>query len=134
MLTSKDQELSNRASVLAIGTELTTGQITNRNAPWISERLVQLGVEVVLHETVADDRSAIEAALNRCSQVSRLIFVTGGLGPTTDDFTRECIAQWAGRKLHFYEESWKKIVTRLSRLGIPVAEANRQQCFLPHGS
>jgi nicotinamide-nucleotide amidase len=123
-----------KASVLAIGTELTTGQITNRNASWISEKLVSLGMEVVLHETVADDRPMIREALDHCAKVSQFTFVTGGLGPTTDDFTREVIADWLGKKLEFNEESWQKIVARLSGLGIPVAESNRQQCYFPAGA
>lgn len=129
-----ERENSPTASILAVGTELTTGQITNRNASWISERLVNLGVEVVLHETVPDERDLIFDALERCSRASRLIFVTGGLGPTTDDFTREVIAQWSGRPLEFHEPSWRKIQERLSRLGIPIAPSNRQQCYFPSGS
>ncbi|MGZ3688062.1 MAG: competence/damage-inducible protein A [Bdellovibrionota bacterium] len=125
---------SARASILAIGTELTTGQIINRNAPWISERLVNLGIEVTLHETVADDRLGILEALDRCAQAASLVFVTGGLGPTTDDFTREIIAKWLGRKLAFDEDSWSRIQQRLGRMGIPVAESNRQQCYFPEGS
>lgn len=122
------------ASILAIGTELTTGQITNRNAAWLSERLTDLGVEVVLHETVADDRPMIRSALDRCRGLSSMIFVTGGLGPTTDDFTRESIAEWLGRPLRWHEPSWTKITDRLARLGIPVAESNRQQCSFPEGA
>lgn len=122
------------ASILAIGTELTTGQITNRNAAWLSEKLVELGLEVVLHETVADDRPAILDALDRCESLSRFIFVTGGLGPTTDDFTREVIAEWSERELEFDPGSWEHIVRRLSGFGIKVAESNRQQCYFPKGS
>lgn len=123
-----------QVSILAIGTELTTGQITNRNAAWISEKLVNLGAVVVLHETVADDRAAIAQALDRCSSVSRIIVVCGGLGPTTDDFTRECIADWLHSPLEFYEPTWTKIETRLTQLGVPVAPSNRQQAFYPKGS
>lgn len=123
-----------KASILAIGTELTTGQITNRNAAWLAERLADLGVETVLHETVADDREMIQAALDHCRSVSSLILVTGGLGPTTDDFTRESIAEWAKKPLRFYEPSWLKIHGRLTRLGIPVAESNRQQAYYPESA
>jgi molybdenum cofactor synthesis domain-containing protein len=123
-----------KASILAIGTELTTGQITNRNAAWISGKLADLGVETVLHETVADDRAMIRSALDRCRNVSRMIFVTGGLGPTTDDFTRDVIADWLGKPLEFHEPSWIKIQARLTRFGIPVAESNRQQCYYPEGA
>jgi molybdenum cofactor synthesis domain-containing protein len=123
-----------KASILAIGTELTTGQITNRNAAWISSQLADLGVETVLHETVADDRAMIRWALERCRELSSLIFVTGGLGPTTDDFTREVIAEWLGKPLQFHEPSWTRIQARLTRFGIRVAESNRQQCYYPEGA
>lgn len=123
-----------KASILAVGTELTTGQITNRNAAWLSDKLAEMGVETVLHEAVADDRAMIRSALDRCRELSELVFVTGGLGPTTDDFTREVIAEWLGKPLQFVESSWKKIETRLTRLGIRVAESNRQQCYFPEGS
>ena len=123
-----------KASVLAIGTELTTGQVTNRNAAWISQQLTDLGVEVVLHQTVADDRPRMLAALQACSQESQFIFVTGGLGPTTDDFTREVIADWLKKPLQFNSGAWQAIVDRLQGLKIPNAESNRQQCFFPEGS
>jgi molybdenum cofactor synthesis domain-containing protein len=131
---SSSGNLAVQASILAVGTELTTGQITNRNAAWLSERLVNLGIQVVLHETVPDDRPAILRALDRCWECSRLVFVCGGLGPTTDDFTREVIAQWLDRPLEFYEPSWTKIQTRLQKFGIPVAPSNRQQAFYPQGA
>ncbi len=123
-----------KAAILAVGTELTTGQIINRNASWLSDQLTSMGVEVVLHETVADDRPRIREALNRCSKLAQWIFVTGGLGPTTDDFTREVVSDWANLKLQFDEESWNGIVRRLTSFGIPVAESNRQQCYFPRGS
>src|SRR4051794_7715109 len=119
-------QIRGKASILAVGTELTTGQVTNRNAAWISEQLVHLGVEVVLHETVPDDRHGIRRALDHCAGLSQFIFVTGGLGPTTDDFTREIIAEWLGQPLQFHEEIWKQVSTRLTDLGVPVAESNRQ--------
>jgi molybdenum cofactor synthesis domain-containing protein len=122
------------ASILAVGTELTTGQVTNRNAAWIAEKLVNLGVEVILHETIADDRDRIEAALEHCANLSQLIFVTGGLGPTTDDFTRDVIASWLKQDLQFDAPSWDRIVTRLNQFGIPIADSNRQQCYFPKGA
>jgi len=123
-----------KASILAIGTELTTGQITNKNAAWISEKLGDLGIETVLHETVPDDRVLIRRALDACAETSDLLFITGGLGPTTDDFTREVISEWLDCKLQFHEPSWTKIVDRLTQRGIRVAESNRQQCFFPKES
>ncbi len=123
-----------RARILAIGTELTQGQITNRNAVWISERLTNLGIEVTAHVTVPDDHALIRAALDEAAAASEILFVTGGLGPTTDDFTRDVLAAWIGSELRFHEASWTKIVRRLSERGIEVAPSNRIQCFYPDGA
>jgi nicotinamide-nucleotide amidase len=123
-----------RASILAVGTELTQGQITNRNATWISDRLTNLGIEVVLHLTVPDDHTLIREALDAAAMKCDLVFVTGGLGPTTDDFTRDDLANWIEAPLEFRAASWEKIVRRLTERGIEVAESNRIQCFFPRGS
>ena len=127
-------DTAHSVAILAIGTELTDGQILNRNAQWLSQKLTDLGFRVLQHETVPDDRPLMREALARFSSRAGLIFVTGGLGPTTDDFTREVIAEWAGRELKWDEASWAKIVERLGRLGVPVAESNRRQCFFPASS
>ena len=121
-------------AILAVGTELTSGQISNRNSETLSRRLSDLHCEVVLHETVPDDRPLIRSALERCASVARILFVTGGLGPTTDDFTREVIAEWLGEPMEFDPGSWDHITERLKRFGIPVAESNRQQCYFPKGA
>jgi molybdenum cofactor synthesis domain-containing protein len=131
---NSNPNIQGKASILAIGTELTTGQITNRNAAWISDKLANCGIEVVLHQTVADDRTRIREALNYCASQSQLIFVTGGLGPTTDDFTRDVIAAWLNQPLEFDEDSWQRIIQRLTGFGVPVAQSNRQQCYFPKGS
>ena len=123
-----------KATILAIGTELTQGQITNRNAAWLSQRLTEMNIEVVRHLTVADDRPEILKALKLSESDSHLILVTGGLGPTTDDFTRDVLSQWSGLEMKYNEESWNWIVERMGQLGIPVAESNRQQCYFPLGS
>ncbi len=123
-----------RAATLAIGTELAQGQITNRNATWIGERLTSLGYQVVHHWIVPDDRSEIETALEYLAARCELLVVTGGLGPTTDDFTRECVAKWMGAKLEFREESWLRLRARLESRKIEVAESNRVQCFFPTGT
>lgn len=122
------------ASILAIGTELTTGQVTNRNAAWLSEQLVNLGYTVTEHLTVADDKDSILDALSRCSNSGNTVMVTGGLGPTSDDFTRDVITQWLDRTLVFDDASWTHIEERLTRFGVPVAPSNRQQCYFPEGA
>jgi len=120
-----------RALILAIGTEILEGQITNRNAAWLSEHLVSIGFDIVRHEAVADDRIEIGRALARAEQDADLLIVTGGLGPTSDDFTRECISEWAAAPLEFSNSSWARVNERLNSRGIEVAESNRQQCYFP---
>lgn len=125
---------SPRAIILAIGTEITEGQILNRNAAWLSEHLVSIGFDVVRHEAVADDRPEIVRAFERAEQDADLLIVTGGLGPTSDDFTRECISSWAGAPLAFSDASWARVNERLSSRGVEVSPSNRQQCYFPESA
>jgi len=120
-----------KVAILAIGTEITTGEILNSNAQWLSNELVNLGFEVDCHLVVPDDTQAILEALDFVGKRHSLVFTTGGLGPTTDDFTRDVISTWCGEKLVFDEKSWAKINDRLSSFGVVVSESNRQQCFFP---
>ncbi|MEZ0393148.1 MAG: competence/damage-inducible protein A [Pseudobdellovibrionaceae bacterium] len=123
-----------KISILSIGTELTTGQILNRNAQWISQKLKDLGLGSTSHLVVPDDESLILKALQFCAETSNFIFVTGGLGPTSDDFTRDVICRWTGRKLIWDESSWKHIEERLISRGMAVKEIQKQQCYFPEGS
>ncbi len=123
-----------KASVLAIGTELTTGQITNKNAAWLSEKLKPFGVQVLLHVTIPDDRELILNSLKYLALTTDIIFITGGLGPTSDDFTRDLVGTWSEQKMIFDEKSWSDIQTRLSERGFPVRDIQRQQCYFPENS
>ncbi|MEK2688046.1 competence/damage-inducible protein A [Bdellovibrio sp. GT3] len=122
------------ASVLGIGTELVDGQIVNKNAAWISEKLKALGLTTSLHLVVPDDRKLISESLDYCAKHSHLMFITGGLGPTSDDFTRELISEWTGLKLTWDENSWAHIKERLEPRGYVVKDIQRQQCYFPEGS
>ncbi|MGZ3692312.1 MAG: competence/damage-inducible protein A, partial [Pseudobdellovibrio sp.] len=123
-----------KASILAIGTELTTGQIINKNAAAISEKLKAAGVIMTSHLTVPDDRALILEALQFLETKSDLLFITGGLGPTSDDFTRDVVAEWSGLKMKFDDESWKHIQERLSSRGFTVRDMQKQQCYFPESS
>ncbi|MCX6131387.1 MAG: molybdopterin-binding protein [Proteobacteria bacterium] len=120
-----------RASILTIGTEVSTGQIVNSNAAWIADQLVNLKINPVWHLTVPDDECEIIDALNLAAQRCQLLFVTGGLGPTTDDITRQILSRWWGDELNFQQSSWEKILQRFQTLGIHAPESNKQQCWFP---
>lgn len=120
-----------KASILSIGTELTVGQITNRNSQWISQKLKEQGVETWAHLTVPDDRPLILHALKFLEPQTSILFVTGGLGPTSDDFTRDLVSAWAQEEMVFDEDSWVHIQNRLIPRGIPVREVQKQQCYFP---
>lgn len=123
-----------RASVLGIGTELVDGQIINKNAPWISEKLKNFGLQTSLHLVVPDERDLMKQAMEYCASHSDVIFITGGLGPTSDDFTRDVVADWAREPLEFHQPSWDHLSERLTSRGYAVKEIQRQQCYFPQGS
>ncbi len=122
------------ATILAIGTELTSGQVPNTNATWISQRLKSHGISTAFHIVVPDDRDQICQALQLCEEKSHLIFVTGGLGPTSDDFTRELVTQWAQEKLVFNEDSWNHVQKRMQERNLVIHEFQKQQCYFPQSS
>ncbi|WP_141731465.1 competence/damage-inducible protein A [Oligoflexus tunisiensis] len=120
-----------RASILTVGTEVSTGQIVNSNAAWIADQLVNLKINPVWHVTVADDEREIFDALNLTAARSRLLFITGGLGPTADDITRQVVSRWWGDALEFRLDSWEKVTQRFQMLGMTPPDSNKQQCFFP---
>ena len=122
------------ASILSIGTELTTGQILNKNSTWLSQKLQPFGIKVAMHLTIPDDRPLILQSLNYLSSNSELIFITGGLGPTSDDFTRDLISEWSQKKMIFDQVSWLQIQERLSSRGFVVRDIQKQQCYFPDGA
>ncbi len=121
-------------SILSTGTELTTGQIVNKNSAWLAAELKKLGLDSKIHLTVPDDRQLILKAIDFCLQQTDVLLVTGGLGPTTDDFTRDLIAEYFKEELIFNQDSWHRILEILSKRQIQPKESQKQQCFFPKGS
>jgi nicotinamide-nucleotide amidase len=124
------------------GTEVITGRIVDRNGPWISERLAELGVEVAHIMVVADRPQDLESALRfMAAEGMDLIVTSGGLGPTADDLTAEVVARFAGRELVLDEEMEEKIAAiirgfarRFSFDEEAVRAANRKQALVPDGA
>jgi nicotinamide-nucleotide amidase len=85
-----------KAEIIAVGTELLLGQVTNTNATFLSEQLADLGIEVYYHTVVGDNRQRLEELLTLAESRSELIVLCGGLGPTEDDLTKEAVAAHLG--------------------------------------
>jgi len=123
-----------RAAVLSVGSELLLGDLTDSNATWISTRLKERGAEVVRHVAVGDDIEAIGDTLRWLAERCDLIVVGGGLGPTSDDLTRDAVAAAMGVPLELREELEEAIVARFAAMGRPMAPRNRRQAFVPEGA
>ena len=123
-----------RAEILSIGTELVNGQNLDTNSRWLSQQLGLLGIPVAFHTTLGDDlddhRSTFRAAFERVD----LVIMTGGLGPTQDDLTREALADCAGVPLIEHAESLAAIEAMFARRNRVMAERNRVQALFPQGA
>jgi nicotinamide-nucleotide amidase len=135
--------LSARAGIVVTGTEVLTGRVRDRNGPWLSDRLLELGVELA-HITICGDRPPdVEAQLRfLADQGVDLIVTSGGLGPTADDLTVEVVARFAGRELVLDEELEGRIAEILRPLMKrfrywdfdAIRAANRKQALVPEGA
>ena len=122
------------AAILAIGTELTRGELCDSNSCWLSEQLTELGLDVIEHVTVDDDDARIVAALMRLGGDAELVLVTGGLGPTSDDRTGAAAAVALGVDLVRDPDSMAAIEARYRAAGRAMPETNRKQADLPAGA
>lgn len=123
-----------KASHIAVGSELTSGQTLNTNSHFLAGFLQSQGVLNNYHLIVPDNKPMIKKTLELCVPESDWVFVYGGLGPTTDDFTRDVLAEWTGLNLEFHEPTWKYIQEYLTNRNYPVREFQRQQAFFPKGA
>jgi competence/damage-inducible protein CinA-like protein len=122
------------AEILTIGTELLLGEIVNTNTQVIALALRKIGVDVYRTSTIGDNSDRISDMIKECLQRADILIMTGGLGPTVDDPTRQSIANACGLELEFYLDLWDGIVQRFSKYGIQPPDNNRQQAFLPAGA
>jgi nicotinamide-nucleotide amidase len=121
-------------ALLSIGTELTRGEIVNTNAPWLGAELTAAGFNVVAAETAPDSTVAVAGAIRRLAAGARLVVVTGGLGPTTDDLTASAAAQAAGVELVRDESALLAIRRRVESFGKAMNPGLEKQADIPAGS
>jgi nicotinamide-nucleotide amidase len=123
-----------KSEIISIGSEITSGQNLDTNSQWLSRRLAEIGVAVGWHTTVADDLDANIDAFRIAAGRAELVLVTGGLGPTQDDLTREALAKAAGVELTFHQELYDQIEGMFRSRNRTMPERNRVQAMLPAGA
>jgi nicotinamide-nucleotide amidase len=135
--------MSARAGILITGTEVLTGRVTDRNGPWLSDRLLEIGVELAEIVIVGDRPSDMHAGLGWLAETGvDLIITSGGLGPTEDDLTAQIVGEFQGREMVLDEALEERIADILRRLMVrwpnldmdAVRAANRKQAVIPDGA
>ncbi len=122
-----------RAEIITTGTELLLGQIDDTNATYLARQLRDLGIDLYFRTTVGDNEGRIVQALELALARADLILVTGGLGPTVDDVTREAVARVTGRPLVLHPDLLAQIEAFFVRAGARMTDNNRRQACLPEG-
>jgi len=123
-----------RAELMMIGTELLLGQIVDTNAAFMARALAEHGINVYFKTTVGDNVERISAALETALSRADVVLCSGGLGPTEDDITRECVAGVLGRALEYHPEIYAAIEARFAHMGRKITENNRRQAMAPRGA
>ncbi|MFA9477175.1 competence/damage-inducible protein A [Phycisphaerales bacterium AB-hyl4] len=122
------------AIILSIGDELVLGQTVDTNSAWLGERLATRGIPVRYHHTLADDRDIIAEAIRHAADRAELVLITGGLGPTDDDLTRQALADAMNVQLVEDAASVEAVESHFTRRGREMPERNRVQALHPVGS
>ena len=122
------------AEIIAVGSELLTPQRIDTNSLYLTDQLNSLGVEVTGKCVVGDDRERLAEAVRRAAERAQIVILSGGLGPTEDDLTREAVALALDRKLVFHPEISEQLEQRFARMRRTMAEVNRRQAFIIEGA
>lgn len=122
-----------RAEIISVGTELLLGQIHDTDATYLSQELAKVGVDLFYRTTVGDNRERIGEALRRALERADVVIMVGGLGPTSDDLTRDVVAEVLDLPLVEDKESVREIKEFFRRRGIEMAPSNLRQALIPAG-
>ena len=120
-----------KAEIISIGDEILIGQVVNSNAAWIGEVLTGIGIEVIRNMAIADKAEEIRSALDECSSRAGLVIITGGLGPTRDDISKNVLAEYFGSSMEKSEEALQSIREFLGRRGVNMNSLNEEQAMVP---
>ena len=120
-----------QATIVTIGDEILIGQILDTNSQWLAQQLNAIGIRVVERTSIGDTAEAIREMLDRTIAQSDLVVITGGLGPTKDDLTKQTLAEYFSSPLYYNEVEARHIEQLLAKRGIPFTPLNRAQAMLP---
>jgi len=124
----------NSAEILCVGTEILIGDIVNTNAAYISSRLAALGINQYYQAVVGDNPARLEQKIREALERTDLLIMTGGLGPTYDDLTKETAAKCMGRKLYLHERSLERMTAYFKSRNYVMSETNKKQAYMPESS
>ncbi len=119
------------AHIISIGDEILYGQIADTNAQWISQELDAIGIKVTQRLTISDVKEEILNTLKYCEERADIILITGGLGPTEDDLTKPCLAEYFDVDTKLNKEALTHLTTLFKRFKFELTPANKQQAYLP---
>jgi nicotinamide-nucleotide amidase len=122
------------AEIIAIGTEILLGELTDTNSVYLARTLRDMGIDVYFMTSVGDNEKRIESAVRIALGRARIVLTCGGLGPTVDDMTRSAVAAAADRGLVFHESLLERIAERFSSFRVQMTENNRRQAYVPDGA
>lgn len=123
-----------KAEIITVGTEILLGDILNTNTHYLSNELANMGVDVYYQITVGDNEKRLLNQLEESFKRSDLVILTGGLGPTEDDLTKEVCAKYFGLEMEFHQPSWDKIIEIHNKMKRKPTENNKKQAYFPVGS
>lgn len=121
------------ATVLVIGDEILSGRTKDKNIGYIADYMTALGIDLKEVRVVSDDEAAIVSALNALRSTYTYVFTTGGIGPTHDDITAECVAKAFGVELEFHPEAVAIMKERVAKMGGELNEARMRMTRIPKG-
>ncbi len=122
------------AEILSVGTELLLGDIVNTNTQYIAKGLADLGINVYRQSVVGDNRNRFKKSMEESLERADLLIITGGLGPTKDDLTREVAAEVLDKRLILDESILADIQSFFDQIKVPMEKSNNKQAFLPEGA
>ncbi len=123
-----------KAEILCVGTELLLGDIINTNAAYIAKELANIGIDVYYQSVVGDNNDRLKESLALAFSRADIVVMTGGLGPTYDDLTKETVAEYFHREMVMDKESLKGITAFFDKLKRPMTQNNKKQAMMPVGA